>query len=282
MKIVTKIDEFESVLELIKGSNKSVGLVLTMGNIHKGHISLVDKAILENDFTVVTIFINPTQFNHKDDYNLYPKTLDNDIEKLKSSNCDLLYLPEVDAIYPKGLIKEKTITKYRNILCDKYRPGHFDGVTTVVDRFFEIINPNRSYFGEKDYQQLKFVKELVKIKGHNINIISCSSIRDDTGMSFASRNSNFTKDQYNIFRKLSEIIHNFINSLINNKTNIDFESLRKNLNKINITKIDYLEIRTEKDLEITNNYKGARLFIALYIDQIRIIDNFKLYQGISH
>ena len=101
-------------------------------------------------------------------------------------------------------------------------------------------------------------------------------------MSFASRNSNFTKDQYNIFRKLSEIIHNFINSLINNKTNIDFESLRKNLNKINITKIDYLEIRTEKDLEITNNYKGARLFIALYIDQIRIIDNFKLYQGISH
>mgnify|MGYP001172156382 CR=1 FL=1 len=282
MKIVTKIDEFESVLELIKGSNKSVGLVLTMGNIHKGHISLVDKAILENDFTVVTIFINPTQFNHKDDYNLYPKTLDNDIEKLKSSNCDLLYLPEVDAIYPKGLIKEKTITKYRNILCDKYRPGHFDGVTTVVDRFFEIINPNRSYFGEKDFQQLKFVKELVKIKGHNINIISCSSIRDDTGMSFASRNSNFTKDQYNIFRKLSEIIHNFINSLINNKTNIDFESLRKNLNKINITKIDYLEIRTEKDLEITNNYKGARLFIALYIDQIRIIDNFKLYQGISH
>ena len=113
-------------------------------------------------------------------------------------------MPEVDAIYPKGLIKEKTITKYRNILCDKYRPGHFDGVTTVVNRFFELIRPNRSYFGEKDFQQLKFVEELVKIKGHNINIISCSSIRDETGMSFASRNSNFTEAQYKIFIKLSK------------------------------------------------------------------------------
>ncbi len=276
MKIVKKIDELENALKPIKSTNKSIGLVLTMGNIHKGHLSLVDRAFSENNFIVVTIFINPTQFNNKDDYKLYPKTLAKDVEKLHSANCHLLYLPDVNSIYPKGLIKEKTVTKYRDILCDKYRPGHFDGVTTVVDRFFELIKPNRSYFGEKDYQQLQFVKELVKIKEHNINIIPCSSIRDETGMSYASRNSNFTKDQYILFKKLSEKIYKFINLLKNKKTKIDIENLKTDLLTINITKIDYLEVRNEKDLEITNNYKDARLFIALYIDQIRIIDNFRL------
>ena len=276
MKIVKKIDELENVLELTKGSNKSIGLVLTMGNIHKGHLSLIDKALFENDFIVVTIFINPTQFNHRDDYNLYPKTLEKDVERLKSANCDLLFLPEVNSIYPKGLMKKKTVSKYRDILCDKYRPGHFDGVTTVVDRFFELIKPNRSYFCEKDYQQLKFIKELVKNKGHNINIIPCPSVRDANGMSFASRNSNFTDDQYIVFKNLSKKIYKFINLLKNKKIKMDFESLKKDLFTIKITKIDYLEVRNEKDLEITNNYKDARLFIALYIDQIRIIDNFKL------
>ena len=276
MKIIKKFDELNKILEPVKYAKKSIGLVLTMGNIHQGHLSLVDKARSDNEFVVVSIFINPTQFNNKDDFNYYPRKLNTDIEKLELSNCDLLFLPEITDIYPNGFYTEKTILKYRNILCDKFRPGHFEGVTTVVNVFFELIKPTNSYFGEKDFQQLKLVTELVKTKKYNINIVSCLSIRDQYGMSLASRNTMFTEEQQQTFKQLSEKIYNFINLLKQKKIKLDFQILKKDLLNINISKIDYLEIRDEKDLQITNSFNDSRLFIALYIDQVRIIDNFKL------
>ena len=277
MKIIRKTDELENILHSVKDSRKSIGLVLTMGNIHNGHLSLIKKAQTDNDFVIATIFINPTQFNNKKDYNSYPQTLENDVEKLKSLNCDLLYLPEVTDIYPKGLIREKSITKYRDILCDKFRPGHFDGVTTVVDTFFNIIKPNNSYFGEKDFQQIKYINELVKIKNHKINVISCLSVRDKLGMSLSSRNSKLNKDQLEIFKNLAKKISKLIVIIKQRKTKIELENFKKDLSKININKIDYFEIRDEDNLSVTDDYAHSRLFIALYIDEIRIIDNFKLY-----
>ena len=195
MKIIRKTKELEKILELIKGLNKSIGLIMTMGNIHKGHLSLIKEAEKHNDYIITSIFVNPTQFNNENDYKSYPNTIYEDIQKLKSSNCDLLYIPSINEIYPKGLVKVKSISKYRNILCDLNRPGHFDGVTTVVNKIFKIINPQNSYFGEKDYQQLKFIIEMVKLKKLNINIIPCPSIRDKNGMSLSSRNSNFNMYQ---------------------------------------------------------------------------------------
>ena len=277
MKIIRKTDELQNILHSVKDSRKSIGLVLTMGNIHNGHLSLIKKAQTDNDFVIATIFINPTQFNNKKDYNSYPQTLENDVEKLKSFNCDLLYLPEVKDIYPKGLIREKSITKYRDILCDKFRPGHFDGVTTVVDAFFNIIKPNNSYFGEKDFQQVKYINELVKIKNYKINVISCLSVRDDLGMSLSSRNSKLNKDQLEIFKNLAKKISKLIVIIKQRKTKIELENFKKDLSKININKIDYFEIRDEDNLSVTDDYAHSRLFIALYIDEIRIIDNFKLY-----
>ena len=277
MKIIRKTDELENILHSVKDSRKSIGLVLTMGNIHNGHLSLIKKAQTDNDFVIATIFINPTQFNNKKDYNSYPQTFENDVEKLKSLNCDLLYLPEVTDIYPKGLIREKSITKYRDILCDKFRPGHFDGVTTVVDTFFNIIKPNNSYFGEKDFQQVKYINELVKIKNHKINVISCLSVRDNLGMSLSSRNSKLNKDQLEIFKNLAKKISKLIVIIKQRKTKIELENFKKDLSKININKIDYFEIRDEDNLSVTDDYSHSRLFIALYIDEIRIIDNFKLY-----
>ena len=277
MKIIRKTDELQNILHSVKDSRKSIGLVLTMGNIHNGHLSLIKKAQTDNDFVIATIFINPTQFNNKKDYNSYPQTLENDVEKLKSFNCDLLYLPEVKDIYPKGSIREKSITKYRDILCDKFRPGHFDGVTTVVDTFFNIIKPNNSYFGEKDFQQIKYINELVKIKNHKINVISCLSVRDNLGMSLSSRNSKLNKDQLEIFKNLAKKISRLIVIIKQRKTKIELENFKKDLSKINIDKIDYFEIRDEDNLSVTDDYAHSRLFIALYIDEIRIIDNFKLY-----
>tara|TARA_A100001011_G_scaffold194073_1_gene202518 strand:+ start:425 stop:1258 length:834 start_codon:yes stop_codon:yes gene_type:complete len=277
MKIIRKTKELENLLDSIKDSTKSIGLVLTMGNIHEGHVSLIKEAKNNNDFVVTSIFVNPTQFNNKHDYNSYPKTIDEDIEKLKSSNCDLLYLPFVNEIYPKGLVKEKSILKYRNILCDITRPGHFDGVTTVVNTFFNIIKPKNSYFGEKDYQQMKLINEMVKLKKLKINIISCPSIRDNFGMSLSSRNSNFNSYQLEIFQSLGKKINLLTESLKQKDTKINYDEFKNELSKININKIDYLEIRDESNLEITNDYTSARLFVAVYIDDIRIIDNFKLY-----
>ena len=277
MKIIRNTKELMKFLDSINDLSSSIGLVLTMGNIHAGHLSLVREAKSNNKFVITSIFVNPTQFNNNDDYISYPKTLDEDIAKLRSFNCDLLYLPAVDEMYPKGLITEKSILKYRDILCDVVRPGHFDGVTTVVNTFFNIIKPKNSYFGEKDYQQMKLIDEMVKIKKLNINIIPCTSIRDKNGMSLSSRNSNFTPNQYKIFESFAKKTNQFVEKLKQKNLEVNFDEFKKELLKININKIDYLEIRNENNLEITNNYNNARLFVAVFIGGIRIIDNFKLY-----
>ena len=277
MKIIRKTNELEQILVLIKDKGQSIGSVLTMGNLHDGHLSLIKEAQLNNDFVVTSIFINPTQFNNETDFSSYPKTIDDDIAELEKIGCDLLFLPEIQEIYPGDLLKQNIVNNFRGILCDKYRPGHFDGVTTVVDIFFSIIKPNTSYFGEKDFQQIKIIQELVKIKNHNIKIVSCPSIRDDRGMSLSSRNSKFTNDQSKIFNQLGSKIYEFINLCKKKSSNINLDNFKKQILENSINKIDYIEIRNENNLEITDVSSKARLFIALYIGEIRIIDNFKLY-----
>ena len=277
MIIIRKTNELEQILVLIKDKGQSIGSVLTMGNLHDGHLSLIKEAQINNDFVVTSIFINPTQFNNETDFSSYPKTIDDDIAKLEKIGCDLLFLPEIQEIYPGDLLKQNIVNNFRGILCDKYRPGHFDGVTTVVDIFFSIIKPNASYFGEKDFQQIKIIQELVKIKNHNIKIVSCPSIRDDRGMSLSSRNSKFTNDQSKIFNQLGSKIYEFINLCKKKSSNINLDNFKKQILENSINKIDYIEIRNENNLDITNVSSEARLFIALYIGEIRIIDNFKLY-----
>ena len=277
MKIIRKTNELKQILVLIKDKGQSIGSVLTMGNLHDGHLSLIKEAQLNNDFVVTSIFINPTQFNNETDFSSYPKTIDDDIAKLEKIGCDLLFLPEIQEIYPGDLLKQNIVNNFRGILCDKYRPGHFDGVTTVVDIFFSIIKPNASYFGEKDFQQIKIIQELVKIKNHNIKIVSCPSIRDDRGMSLSSRNSKFTNDQSKIFNQLGSKIYEFINLCKKKSSNINIDNFKKQILENSINKIDYIEIRNENNLEIPDVSYESRLFIALYIGEIRIIDNFKLY-----
>ena len=249
MKIITKTKELQNLLDSLASSSVSIGLVLTMGNIHAGHLSLIKEAKNNNDFVITSIFVNPTQFNNDDDYNSYPKTINQDIAKLKSSSCDILYLPSIDEIYPEGLVKVRSVLKYRNVLCDITRPGHFDGVTTVVNTFFNIIKPKNSYFGEKDYQQMKLIDELVKLNKLNINIVPCTSIRDKNGMSLSSRNSNFTPNQFEIFQNLAKKINLFVKNLKEKNLKLNFKEFKNELSKIKINKIDYLEIRDEKNLE---------------------------------
>jgi len=238
---------------------------------------LVENSMKENFFSITSIFVNPTQFNDLKDFKKYPQNKKQDIEKLNTVKCDAVFFPQIEELYPEGIKRKKTISKYRDILCDKFRPGHFDGVTTVVKSLFDIVTPDTVFFGEKDFQQLKIIKELIKKNNLPIQLIDCPSVRSKNGMSLSSRYNNFNTNQEILFNQISLKVNDCVNLL---KKQIDINNL-KNLNQYleedKKIKVDYLEVRDDDELLLTQKNKNARLFISFYIEDIRIIDNFKLY-----
>ena len=277
MEILENKKNLDVFLSNIREKNHKIGLIPTMGSIHEGHLSLVEKSKKINCFSLATIFVNPTQFNDKKDFDLYPQSRVLDIARLKQIKCNALYFPQTEELYPNGIKSQKTIFNYRDILCDKFRPGHFDGVTTVVKSLFDIIKPDHAFFGEKDFQQLKLIQKIIEKNKSPILIHPCDSVRMLNGISFSSRYKNLQSSQEKDFDKAANII---INSVLELKKKIDvkiLKNLKDELIEINIKKIDYLEIRDEINLLPTVENEKARLFVAFYIDDIRIIDNFVLY-----
>ena len=277
MKILENKRELDELLAKIRTNGTKIGLIPTMGSIHNGHLSLVENSMKENFFSITSIFVNPTQFNDLKDFKKYPQNKKQDIEKLNTVKCDAVFFPQIEELYPEGIKRKKTISKYRDILCDKFRPGHFDGVTTVVKSLFDIVTPDAVFFGEKDFQQLKIIKELIKKNNLPIQLIDCPSVRSKNGMSLSSRYNNFNTNQEILFNQISLKVNDCVNLL---KKQIDINNL-KNLNqyleKDKKIKVDYLEVRDDDELLLTQKNKNARLFISFYIEDIRIIDNFKLY-----
>ncbi len=277
MKILENKRELDELLAKIRTNGTKIGLIPTMGSIHNGHLSLVENSMKENFFSITSIFVNPTQFNDLKDFKKYPQNKKQDIEKLNTVKCDAVFFPQIEELYPEGIKRKKTISKYRDILCDKFRPGHFDGVTTVVKSLFDIVTPDAVFFGEKDFQQLKIIKELIKKNNLPIQLIDCPSVRSKNGMSLSSRYNNFNTNQEILFNQISLKVNNCVNLL---KKQIDINNL-KNLNQYleedKKIKVDYLEVRDDDELLLTQKNKNARLFISFYIEDIRIIDNFKLY-----
>jgi len=277
MKILENKRELDELLAKIRTNGTKIGLIPTMGSIHNGHLSLVENSMKENFFSITSIFVNPTQFNDLKDFKKYPQNKKKDIEKLNTVKCDAVFFPQIEELYPEGIKRKKTISKYRDILCDKFRPGHFDGVTTVVKSLFDIVTPDAVFFGEKDFQQLKIIKELIKKNNLPIQLIDCPSVRSKNGMSLSSRYNNFNTNQEILFNQISLKINDCVNLL---KKQIDINNL-KNLNQYleedKKIKVDYLEVRDDDELLLTQKNKNARLFISFYIEDIRIIDNFKLY-----
>ena len=276
MKILENKRELDELLAKIRTNGTKIGLIPTMGSIHDGHLSLVENSIKENFFSITSIFVNPTQFNDLKDFKKYPQNKKQDIEKLNTVKCDAVFFPQIEELYPEGIKRKKTISKYRDILCDKFRPGHFDGVTTVVKSLFDIVTPDAVFFGEKDFQQLKIIKELIKKNNLPIQLIDCPSVRSKNGMSLSSRYNNFNTNQEILFNQISLKINDCVNQL---KKQIDINNLKnlyQYLEEDKKIKVDYLEVRDD-ELLLTQKNKNARLFISFYIEDIRIIDNFKLY-----
>jgi pantoate--beta-alanine ligase len=258
-------------------SQKKINLIPTMGNIHPGHLSLITEANKFEGINIVSIFINPAQFNDINDFKNYPKTFEKDLEILSKTSCKIIFAPDKEAIYPKGVNSDKTILKFRNILCDLVRSGHFDGVTTIVKILFDLIKPFRVFFGEKDFQQLKIIEQLIIQNNLKINLIKCPSIRDLSGMSLSSRYSSITQDQKIKFAQCANIIKSNLINLKKNFNQKNVDNLQDELKNFGISKIDYCEVRDENDLRLSKTKKRSRLFLAFYINTIRVIDNFILY-----
>ena len=286
LKIVKNIKCLQEIVFTVKKKKQSIGFVPTMGSLHAGHLSLIEAAASENDFTICSIYINPTQFNDKNDFNTYPRSYETDIELLKSLDCDLVFLPNDTEMYPRN----KSIVNYNftfcmNILEGEKRPGHFSGVINIVNTLFNLTCPSRAYFGEKDYQQLWIIKSFVKNFHLPIKIRSCPTVRDSTGLALSSRNANLNKEEKiqatHLFKTLQKFKLSLESEIISTKDNII--DLKKNFidffTKNSLIKLDYIEIIDEENFSFVNRIKKNikyRILIAAHVGRTRLIDNIPI------
>lgn len=192
MKVINKTSDLQAIIKQFKNDGKSIGLVPTMGALHKGHLSLVKNSISNNDITVVSIFVNPTQFNNPNDLASYPRTVEKDLELLQTVGCDVVFAPEADDIYSKSETDSRFEFDFEgldNVMEGKFRPGHFNGVVQIVSKLFDLVRPNRAYFGEKDFQQLAIIRLMTRRYNLPIEIVPCPIVREDSGLALSSRNS---------------------------------------------------------------------------------------------
>ena len=281
MNLFRKKSDLIVKLNNLKKNNFKVGLVPTMGALHKGHISLVKRSIKENDYTIVSIFVNPTQFTDKKDLNLYPKNLTKDCNYLHSISADIIiFAPEINDVYDKNL----SVKKFNFYDLDKFmegrcRKGHFNGVATIVSYLFNIIKPNNAYFGEKDFQQLRIIQELVNDSNIPVNVIGCQTIRAKDGLALSSRNSKLSKHNRKIASKIYELI-NYVRINCNSMSVLEiYTYVDKFFDNIPEIEVEYFTIAETESLfpakEKTID-KQYRAFIAVKLQGIRLIDNIAL------
>ena len=263
---------FKSINKLNKEVNfkANIGFVPTMGSLHKGHISLVKNCQKTCDKTLVSIFINPSQFNRKTDFKNYPRTLDKDIKILRKLKVDYVLVPNIKEIYSKNIPKRININKKYKILCGKYRPGHFEGVLAVINKFLKDLKVKKIFLGEKDYQQYFLIKNYIK-KRFKTKVVLCKTVRMSGSLPYSSRNKLLDNKSIRIAQKFTKMI---INVFKNIKRNTKNTYLLQNVKDNNNIKIEYLELRNKNNLSTNFNKKNLKLFVSFYIKKVRLIDNF--------
>ena len=278
MKVYSKISDFKIVVDELKSQGKSIGFVPTMGALHQGHVSLVNTSVNECDITVVSIFVNPTQFNNLEDLENYPRTIDADINLLESTNCTLVLAPKADDVYSSEYrASSLNLGNLEQVMEGKHRPGHFDGVVNVVNRFFEIIEPTKAYFGLKDFQQVAVIKYMVNAFKLPVEIVACPTLRESSGLAMSSRNRRLSEKD----KEESLIIHKTLlfakeKSTILNPLQVKEESILF-FNSGNLA-LEYFEIVNPITLEaLTDTWvEGATACIVAFCGDVRLIDNLKL------
>ncbi|HUH33892.1 MAG TPA: pantoate--beta-alanine ligase [Daejeonella sp.] len=278
MKIFTTRAALSGYLSEQKASGKSVGLVPTMGALHAGHLSLISEARRASDLVVCSIFVNPTQFNDPNDLAKYPRPVEADIEKLKAAGCDVLFMPEVSEMYIKGEQWHINLNGLDNILEGKIRPGHYQGVTQIVKKLFDTVMPDKAFFGQKDYQQVKVIAELVRQYAIPLQLIMCPIIREDDGLAMSSRNVHLSADEHQRSLVLSRALKLAADIFPKRTITEVKEEVSQFVHQTAGVDLEYFEICDQMTLQPVTAKDGKPLvaLIAAKVGQIRLIDNVLL------
>lgn len=281
MIIIKTIKDLTNVLTEVRDQNHRIGFIPTMGALHGGHISLIKKSVDRNNFTVCSIFVNPTQFNDKNDFEKYPVTINADTNLLKENDCDLLFLPSVEEIYPEGM---ESAAKYElgfieTILEGRFRPGHFQGVCQVVERLLRIVKPHELFLGQKDLQQIIVLKKMIELKNLDVTIVIGETLREKSGLAASSRNARLSQEQ----RYQAGIIYKMLLFSKEHLHDMDFETInayaQRNILEAGFEKIDYFSFHDAETLQPVELWDGQQKIAALfagYIGGVRLIDNMFL------
>lgn len=277
MKLVKTIKEVREIVNEWKKEGLSVGLVPTMGYLHEGHQSLIEKSVSMNDRTVVSVFVNPIQFGPNEDLEAYPRDINRDMALVEAAGGDLIFNPEPSEMYPGHFTTLVNTTEVTELLCGARRPVHFGGVCTVVSKLFNIVKPDRAYFGQKDAQQLAVIKRFVKDLNFDIEIIPCPIVREEDGLAKSSRNTYLSAEERKAALILSKSLSLGLEAVKNGERDSKkvIEIITNNLNKEPMARIDYVEVVDNENIQRTDVIKGEVLVaIAVYIGRTRLIDNF--------
>ncbi len=278
MKVIRTVKELKSEISALKVQGRSVGFVPTMGALHAGHISLVEKACAENGAVVVSIFVNPTQFNNPEDLRTYPRTEAEDCAKLEAAGVDIAFVPSVAEMYPEPDTRVFDLGEVAEVMEGPMRPGHFNGVAQIVSKLFRMVEPDRAYFGEKDFQQIAVIRRMVQLEGFNVEIIDCPIKREDDGLAMSSRNVRLSTRQRQIAPNIHRIM---VESLVVAQKTTLADTKKFVIDAINAypeMEVEYYEIvdattmQPIKSWEETDCAVGC---ITVYLGDVRLIDNIK-------
>lgn len=280
MIVYEKIKETKEYLEKIKSKGVSVGFVPTMGSLHIGHLSLIKEAKKENDFVVCSIFVNPIQFNNQNDLKNYPRDVERDIKLLETEGCDLIFHPNVEEMYPEPATEKFDFGGLDKVMEGAYRENHFNGVATIVKRLFEIVTPDRAYFGLKDYQQLIIIHKMTKDYNLPVEIVPCKIIRDDDGLAMSSRNQLLSKSE----RRQASLLYETLKMVKIQSGYLSIsetkDMVERQLRRYRSMKLEYFEIvdmYTLKPLRTWAESNNVVACIAVYVGKVRLIDNIILF-----
>jgi len=276
--LVKKIDEVRKLVKEWKAQGLSIGYVPTMGALHEGHESLIKRAVKENDKVIVSVFVNPTQFGPNEDYDSYPRNIEKDLALCENAGAAAVFNPEPSEMYYDNRTTTVSVSGITDVLCGARRPGHFDGVCLVITKFFNIVKPDRAYFGQKDAQQVAVLKRMVRDLSIDVEIVPCPIIREEDGLAKSSRNTYLSPEERKSALVLSRSLKLAKEALDNGERNADKlkEIMKKEINKEPLAKIDYVEVVDAEDLtSLTGTIeKDILVPMAVYIGKTRLIDNF--------
>ena len=276
MKVVRTISELKSLISGFKKEGKQVGLVPTMGALHAGHMSLVSRARKENDIVAVSVFVNPTQFNNKEDLRTYPRTEEQDCALLEAAGCDVVFVPSVEEIYPEEDTRVFDLGPVAEVMEGKFRPGHFNGVAQIVSKLFSFVEPDKAYFGEKDFQQIAVIRRMVELEGFKLEIVSCPIKREDDGLALSSRNVHLSEEQRKIAPNIYRVLKESCNFASNHTVAETVAMVTEELNKLPQLEVEYYEIVNGLTMQPVENWNDAPYVvgcITVYCGDVRLIDN---------